>query len=42
MDGYLDILGGKQDGGEWNDGRFRLAGDEESGGNVGGTIIRRQ
>jgi hypothetical protein len=42
MDGYLHVSGGQQDGGEWDDGRFRLAGDEESGLNVGRTIIDRQ
>lgn len=42
MDGYLDVLGGEQDGGEGDDGRFRLAGDEEGGGNAGRSIIDRQ
>lgn len=42
MDGYLDVLRGKQDGGERNDGRFGLAGYEESGVNVRRTIIDRQ
>lgn len=42
LDGYLDILGGEPDGREGDDGRPRLAGDEESGMNAGGTIIGRQ
>lgn len=42
MDGYLDILRGKQDGGELDDGRFWLTGDEESGVNTGWSMIERQ
>ena len=42
MDGYLGILRSEEDGGERDDRRFGLAGDEEGGVNVGWTIIARQ
>ena len=42
MDGYLGILRSEEHGGEWDDRRSRLAGDEESGVNVGRSIIARQ
>ena len=42
MDGYLGILRSEEHGGEWDDRRSGLAGDEESGANVRGSIITRQ
>jgi len=42
MDGYLGILRSEEDGGEGDDRRSRLAGDEESGVNARGSIIARQ
>ena len=42
MDGYLGILRSEEHGGEWDERRFRLAGDEERGVNARRTIIARQ
>jgi hypothetical protein len=42
VDGYLDVLRSKQDGGEWDDSRLGLAGHEENGANVCRPINKRQ
>lgn len=42
VDGYLDVLRGKQDWRERDDSRFGLAGNEESRVNVRGAMIDRQ
>ena len=42
MDGYLGVLGSEKDGGERDERRSGLAGDEEGGVNARRSIIARQ